>query len=140
MLAINTDYVSNRIGHKHPISSALPISVSVVLILCPDEYIISTSMIFTSATQNCNGGKPGFAGSPKPFFAFEITPGYPVFGKNWVANSKPMLSFDIVCKGVRTLRHRCRSVRRTFRHRCRSVSDILAPITEVVMLVNGGST
>ena len=28
---------------------------------------------------------------------------------------------------------------KTLRHRCRSVSDISAPITEVVMLVNGGS-
>ena len=43
--------------------------------------------------------------------------------------------------GIKTvpLRHWCRSVRQTFRHRCRSVSDISAPITEVVMLVNGGS-
>ena len=35
--------------------------------------------------------------------------------------------------GTKTLRHRCRSVRRTLRHRS-------APITEIVMLVNGGST
>ena len=33
--------------------------------------------------------------------------------------------------GTKTLRHRCRSVRRTFRHQC--------GITDVVMLVNGGS-
>jgi len=30
--------------------------------------------------------------------------------------------------GIKTLRHRCRSVRRTFRHRCRSVSDTSAPV------------
>ena len=41
--------------------------------------------------------------------------------------------------GTKTLWHRWRSVRRTFRHWCRSVLDISAPITEVVMLVNGGS-
>jgi len=42
--------------------------------------------------------------------------------------------------GIKTLRHRCRSVRRTFWHRCRSVSDISAPITEVVSLLTAAVT